>query len=218
MKLLTALPLLGALALISLGQTARAEHFDVDTTTLVGQSGYLDFQFNPNTDGTTPLDSSVKVSNFTGGTLGAVDTAVNVSGTLSTGTLPDGATISNAGSTNELVQLFTFGKTLGFDTSFPFLLDTKNILGSFAVPDAGNTFQFFVLDASKDPFATTDTVNNALVQISQGADGSLAPSQQYRLNAPASVPEPSSGVSLMLLSALVLIPVGLAVRKQRKLA
>jgi len=213
MKLLTALPLLSALALISLGQTARAEHFDVDTTTLVGQSGYLDFQFNPNTDGTTPLDSSVKVSNFTGGTLGAVDTAVNVSGTL-----PDGATISNTGSTNELVQLFTFGNTLGFDTSFPFLLDTKNILGSFAVPDAGNTFQFFVLDASKDPFATTDTVNNALVQISQGADGSLAPSQQYRLNAPASVPEPSSGVSLMLLSALVLIPVGLAVRKQRKLA
>ena len=213
MKLLTALPLLGALALISLGQTARAEHFDVDTTTLVGQSGYLDFQFNPNTDGTTPLDSSVKVSNFTGGTLGAVDTAVNVSGTL-----PDGATISNAGSTNELVQLFTFGNTLGFDTSFPTIDEGKNILGSFALPDAGNTFQFFVLDASKDPFATTDTVNNALVQISQGSDGSLAPSQQYRLNAPASVPEPSSGVSLMLLSALVLIPVGLAVRKQRKLA
>lgn len=213
MKLLTALPLLGALALISLGQTARAEHFDVDTTTLVGQSGYLDFQFNPNTDGTTPLDSSVKVSNFTGGTLGAVDTAVNVSGTL-----PDGATISNAGSTNELVQLFTFGNTLGFDTSFPTINEEKNIFGPFALPDAGNTFQFFVLDASKDPFATTDTVNNALVQISQGADGSLAPSQQYRLNAPASVPEPSSGVSLMLLSALVLIPVGLAVRKQRKLA
>ena len=213
MKLLTALPLLGALALISFGQTARAEHFDVDTTTLVGQSGYLDFQFNPNTDGTTPLDSSVKVSNFTGGTLGAVDTAVNVSGTL-----PDGATISNAGSTNELVQLFTFGNTLGFDTSFPTINEEKNIFGPFALPDAGNTFQFFVLDASKDPFATTDTVNNALVQISQGADGSLAPSQQYRLNAPASVPEPSSGVSLMLLSALVLIPVGLAVRKQRKLA
>jgi len=213
MKLLTALPLLGALALISLGQTARAEHFDVDTTTLVDQSGYLEFQFNPNTDGTTPLDSSVKVFNFTGGTLGAVDTAVHVSGTL-----PDGATISNAGSTNELVQLFTFGNTLGFDTSFPTVDEAKNIFGSFALPDAGNTFQFFVLDASKDPFATTDTVNNALVQISQGSDGSLAPSQQYRLNAPASVPEPSSGVSLMLLSALVLIPVGLAVRKQRKIA
>ena len=213
MKLLTALPLLGALALISLGQTARAEHFDVDTTTLVGQSGYLDFQFNPNTDGTTPLDSSVKVSNFTGGTLGAVDTAVNV-----TGTLPSGATISNAGSTNELVQLFTFGNTLGFDTSFPTVDEAKNIFGSFALPDAGNTFQFFVLDASKDPFATTDTSgNDALVKISQGFDGSLAASQ-YRLNAPASVPEPSSGVSLMLLSALVLIPVGLAVRKQRKIA
>ena len=218
MKLLTALPLLGALALISFGQTARAEHFDVDTTTLVDQSGYLEFQFNPNTDGMTPLDSSVKVFNFTGGTLGAVDTAVHVTGSLSTGTLPDGATISNAGSTNELVQLFTFGKTLSFDTSFPTIDEGKNILGSFALPDAGNTFQFFVLDASKDPFATTDpSHNDALVQISQGFDGSLAASQ-YRLNAPASVPEPSSGVSLMLLSALVLIPVGLAVRKQRKIA
>ena len=213
MKLLTALPLLGALALISLGQTARADHFDIDTSAIVGQSGYLEFQFNPNTDGTTPLDSSVKVFNFTGGTLGAVDTPVNV-----TGSLPSGATISNTDAINGFQQLFTFGNTLGFDTSFPFLLDTKNILGSFAVPDAGNTFQFFVLDASKDPFATTDTSgNDALVKISQGFDGSLAASQ-YRLNAPASVPEPSSGVSLMLLSALVLIPVGLAVRKQRKLA
>ena len=213
MKLLTALPLLGALALISFGQTARAEHFDVDTTTLDGQSGYLDFQFNPNTDGTTPLDSSVKVSNFTGGTLGAVDTKVNV-----TESLPNGATIYNTDATNGFIQQFTFGNTLGFDTSFPFLLDTKNILGSFAVPDAGNTFQFFVLDASKDPFATTDPSGyNALVQISQGSDGSLAASQ-WSLKAPASVPEPSSGVSLMLLSALILIPVGLAVRKQRKIA
>ena len=218
MKLLTALPLLGALALISLGQTARAEHFDVDTTTLVDQSGYLEFQFNPNTDGTTPLDSSVKVFNFTGGTLGAVDTKVNVSGSLSTDNLPSGATISNTDAINGFQQLFTFGNTLGFDTSFPTVDEGKNILGSFALPDAGNTFQFFVLDASKDPFATTDPSGyNALVQISQGSDGSLAASQ-WSLKAPASVPEPSSGVSLMLLSALVLIPVGLAVRKQRKLA
>ncbi len=214
MKLLTALPILGVLALISLGQTARAEHFDIDTTTLVGQSGYLDFQFNPNTDGTTPLDSNVTVSNFTGGTLGAVDTAVNV-----TGSLPSGATIYNTDGTNGLLQLFTFGNTLSFDTSFPILLDTKKIFGSFAVPDAGNTFQFFVLNASQDPFTTTDpSGNDALVQISQGADGSLASSQQYRLQAPASVPEPSSGVSLLVLSTLILIPAGLAVRKQRKIA
>ena len=213
MKLLTALPLLGALALISLGQTARADHFDVDTTTLIGQSGYLEFQFNPNTDGTTPLDSNVTVSNFTGGTLGAVDTPVNV-----TGSLPSGATISNTDAINGFQQLFTFGNTLGFDTSFPTINEEKNIFGSFALPDAGNTFQFFVLDASKDPFATTDPSGyNALVQISQGSDGSLAASQ-WSLKAPASVPEPSSGVSLMLLSALILIPVGLAVRKQRKIA
>ena len=214
MKLLTALSLLSALALISLGQTARAEHFDVDTTTLVGQSGYLEFQFNPNTDGTTPLDSNIMVSNFAGGTLGAVDTAVNV-----TGSLPREVIISNTDGTNGLLQLFTFGNTLSFDTSFPIILDMKNILGLVAVPDAGNTFQFFLLNASQDPFATTDpSGNDALVQISQGKDGSLAPSQQYRLLAPASVPEPSSGVSLLALSALVLIPVGLAVRKQRKIA
>ena len=214
MKLLTALSLLSALALISFGQTARAEHFDVDTTTLVGQSGYLDFQFNPNTDGTTPLDSNIMVSNFVGGTLGHVDTAVNV-----TGFLPREVIISNTDGTNGLLQLFTFGNTLSFDTSFPIILDMKNILGLVAVPDAGNTFQFFLLNASQDPFATTDpSGNDALIQISQGADGTLAPSQQYRLLAPASVPEPSSGVSLLALSALVLIPVGLAVRKQRKIA
>ena len=214
MKLLSALPVLGALTLISLGQTARAEHFDVDTSTIVGQSGYLDFQFNPNTDGTTPLDSNVTVSNFTGGTLGAVDTAVNV-----TGSLPNGVTIHNADSTNGLLQLFTFGKTLGFDTSFPSINLDRATFGSFLVPDAGNTFQFFVLDADKNTYATTDpSGSDALVQINQGADGFTAPSQKYHLLAPASVPEPSSGVSLLLLSALVLIPVGLTIRKQRKLA
>ena len=217
MKLLTALPLLGALALISLGQTARAEHFDVDTTTLIGQSGYLDFQFNPNAESKTSLNSSVTVYNFTGGTLGAVDTPVNV-----TGSLPDGATISNTGGTNELVQLFTFGKTLSFDTSFPSINEVKTNFDSSFDSSSGldaNTFQFFVLDASQSAYTTTDpSGNDALVQISQRSDGSLAASHQYSLMAPASVPEPSSGVSLMLLSALVLIPVGLAVRKQRKIA
>ena len=212
MKLLTALPLLGALALISLGQTARADHFDIDTSAIVGQSGSLDFQFNPNAESKISLNSNITVSNFTGGTLGAVDTAVNV-----TGTLPSGATISNAGGTNELVQLFTFGNTLSFDTSFPSIDEVKTIFDSSSGLDA-NTFQFFLLDASQNAYTTDDpSGNDALVQISQGSDGSLAASQ-WSLKAPASVPEPSSGVSLMLLSALILIPVGLAVRKQRKIA
>ena len=208
MKLLTALPLLGALALISLGQTARAETFTVDTSTIVGQSGYLDFQFNPNTDGTTPLNSNVTVSNFVGdGTLGPVDTAVNV-----TVTVPGAVTITNSADTNGLLQFFTFGNTLRFDTTFP---DAPEV----SAADEGSTFQFFALDTNKDPYSTTDsTGNNALVVISQNADGTLKDSQKYELNAPASVPEPSSGVSLMLLSALVLLPVGIAVRKQRKAA
>jgi hypothetical protein len=208
MKLLTALPLLGALALISLGQTARAEHFDIDTSTIVDQSGYLDFQFNPNTDGTTPLNSNVKVYNFiSDGTLGSVDTTVNVIGTL-----PGDVTIYNTDAENGFLQLFTFGNKLSFDTTFP---DAPE---EFAA-DEGSTFQFFALDANKNAYSTTDpSGNGALVVINQNADGSLEDSQQYLLNGPTSVPEPSSGVSLMLLSALVLIPVGLAVRKQRKAA
>jgi len=92
-------------------------------------------------------------------------------------------------------------------------------LEPFAVPDEGNLFQFFVLDSGQNPFETTDpSGNNALVAIEQDFEGSLAPSQTYRLTSPTSVPEPSSGLSLLVLSALVLIPVGLAVRKQRKLA
>lgn len=214
MKLLSALPLFGALALVNLGQTARAEHFDINTTTIVGQSGFLNFQFNPKTDGQTPFNDSVIVYNFSGGTLGAVDTAVNV-----TGSLPDGATISNTGATNELIQSFTFGKTLSFDAIFSSLNPDQAFFEPFAVPDEGNLFQFFVLDSGQNPFETTDpSGNNALVTIEQGADGFLAPSQTYRLTSVASVPEPSSGLSLLLLSALVLIPVGLAVRRQRKVA
>ena len=216
MKLLAALPLLGALALLSFGQTARAEHFDVDTSTISGQTGSLDFLFNPNSDGTTPLDSRVTISNFSGGTLGAVTSHFNTSGSL-----PGSVTIYNTGANNELVQLFTFGNTLGFDTSFPslFVETSEAAFAPFALPDESSTFEFSLLDTSQKPYATTDPSGaNTLADIAQDPYGSLSASQTYRL-APASVvPEPSSALSLAVLSGFVLLLVGMAVRKQRKTA
>ena len=112
------LPLAGALALalLCLGPAAQAQHFTFDTSGLSGQTGFLDFQFAANTDGTTPLDSTLTLSHFTGGTLGAV----NAAGSFNvTGALPDSASLTNAGAGGELMQAFTFGSSLSFDTALP---------------------------------------------------------------------------------------------------
>ena len=204
------LPFAGAmtLALLCLGPTAQAQlsqHFTFDTTALSGQAGFLDFQFAPNTDGTTPLDSSITLSGLTGGTLGAVNAAgsVNV-----TGALPGGAVVSNAGAGGELMQSFTFGSSLSFDTTLP-----APAVGGTA--DEGNTFQFFVLEGGLNAFATTDpSGGDALAVEDQAASGAGSPAQTYALVPSSPVPEASTPVSLGLL--LTLGGLSLAARRRRK--
>lgn len=183
------------LALLGLGPAAQAQlsqHFTFDTSAVRGQSGFLDFQFAANTDGTTPLNSSVTFSGFSGGVLGTVNAAgsVNV-----TGALPGSAALSNAGAGGELMQAFTFGSSLSFDAAFP-----APAAGGTA--DEGNAFQFFVLDGGANLLQTTDASGaNALASVDQAASGSVSPARVYALVA-APVPEASTPVSLGLLLAL----------------
>ncbi len=191
-----ALPIAGVLTLLCLETAAQAQlsqHFTFDTSAVSGQSGFLDFQFAPDTDGTTPLDSSVSISGLTGGALGAVNSggSVNV-----TGALPGSAAVSNAGAGGELMQAFTFGKSLSFDTALP-----APAPGGAA--DEGSTFQFFLLDGGADAFATTDpSGGDVLAVMAQAASGAVSPAQTYALVPSSPVPEASTTVSLGLLLAL----------------
>ena len=196
-----------ALALLCLGPATQAQHFSFNTSAVSGQTGFLDFQFTPDTDGTTPLDSTLTLSNFAGGTLGAV----NGAGTFNlTGGLPGSAALTNAGAGGELTQAFTFGSGLSFDAS---LLASAGA----GAADEGSTFQFFVLDAGANPFQTTDPSGaDALAVMSQAANGTVSPAQRYALVPP--VPEASTPLSLGLLLALGLGSAFLARRRAKAIA
>ena len=198
------LMILVAGALAFSGGVAGADPVTVDTSSLAGQSGFVDFQFNPDTSGTTPLDAAAVVSGFTGGTLGAVD-ALNTSGV--TGALPGGVTISNAGAANGLVQAITFGSSLAFNVALP-------TPAANALADEGSTFQFFLLDGQENVLATTDPSGaDTLATTSQDATGAASPAQVYALVPSAGAAVPEAGAWALL--ALGLPPLGaLALRRR----
>ena len=89
-----------------MAQRAKADNFEitVNTSSLQGTSGYLDFQFNP---GNTPVDSaSATIMNFT--TDGTLTAALPNIGDVS-GALPGQVVINNTQVLNEYTQGFTYG-------------------------------------------------------------------------------------------------------------
>jgi hypothetical protein len=88
-------------------------HLTIDTSSLVGKSGFLDFQFNP---GALPSSQAadVIVSQFQdgGGSLGGATLAGGASGSLA-GT----AHLINSSVLNELKQALTYGSPLSFDVT-----------------------------------------------------------------------------------------------------
>ena len=141
------LPLL-ALALWCLvpAGTARAGSITylvtANTNSLVGSSGYLDFQFNPNASGAASATAAVTA--FTSnGTPGAVFFQTG----NQTGSLPGTLTFNNGTALNELTQAFTYGTTLMYDVT----LSGTAVGGSAPV---GSTFSFTLFDNNGNPYST----------------------------------------------------------------
>ncbi|MGC1456622.1 MAG: NF038129 family PEP-CTERM protein [Nitrospirota bacterium] len=122
-------------------------NFDVNTSSISGQTGYLELQFNP---GLNPGVASAVISNFTSdAALGASILTGDV-----TGALPGAVTINNTTGWNDYFQALTFGNGAHF---------TLNLAGS-----ADNSFglSFYGADGvtsllTSDPsgFATTIDMN-----------------------------------------------------------
>ena len=166
-------------------------HVDVDTTTLAGKSGYLDFLIVGQGDTAT---TTAKLSHFSGDFSGDIYTD-NASGSLS------GATIGSAGALNEVALWSNFGGIFSFDLSFEQALDDI----------AGALLQIALLDDSFMYLApTTDDV--ARFELSPGQPIRVAGSDYATITeAAADVPEPSA-------AALVLIGLmmaGAAARRRR---
>ena len=182
--LIPVIALLGALPV----QADSVSLVTVDTTSVAGSSGFLDFTFDP---GPFPTQSAFAgVSGFASdGTLGAPAVSGDV-----TGSLPPSMTLNNDTPFNDYFTAFTFGDTLSFSLT----------LGGPAVdsPDglaaSGSTFAFSVFsDDGATPLLTSDTLDGFAFTIDVELNGSAkltnfsaATSVTQAISA---VPEPATG-------------------------
>jgi hypothetical protein len=177
------------------------ETVSVDTSSINGTAGSLDFNFNPG-----PLVSqlaSLQILNFTSD--GSLAGSPSITGDVS-GTLPGTLTFDNGTALNDYFEGFTFGNTLSFDMSF--------YGPALSSPDGTSTsgsafaFSMFSDPDGATPALTSDDVDGIALTVNVNLDGSTSLtnfSSQTSVE-PAgvsSVPEPSSLAEILLLLGLV---------------
>lgn len=152
--------LIFALILLATGTAfaiPRTYQVYVNTSPIAGQSGYLDFQFNP---GNNSLPASASILNFNayGGTLGPVNPG-DLMGDV-TGTLPGPVTFSNRAQVNDYFQSIKFGSFLSFTVDTP--------------AGSGSSFGFGMFDNLGDPKLTTDPNGFAFI-LDYDRDNNITP-------------------------------------------
>jgi hypothetical protein len=170
---------------------------NLNTTPLDGQSGYFAFD---SIGGTPVEDNTVTISNFASdATLGPLTPTGGASGSL----VPGPGTLNDSQFFNELLQAVTFG------ASASFTLDLTTRTASVVIPD---TFAFYLLDSTQNPFSTSDpTGADSLFAININGS-SLTPdvytssSATATLRSTSAIPEPGSlglsGVACLVLIAM----------------
>jgi hypothetical protein len=174
----------------------------VDTSSVFGTAGSLDFNFNPGLLVTQP--ASLQILNFTSdGTLG--DCALNVQGYCPTGdvsgTLPSALTFDNGSPLNDYFDSFTYGNTLSFAVSF----FGPALTAPDGVSTSGSTFAFSMFSdaAGTVPTLTTDTVNGFAFTTNVNLDGTTTPATPSAETTVTSTPEPGT-VGLMAIGCSLL--------------
>jgi hypothetical protein len=190
----------------------------VNTSSISGTAGSLDFQFNPG-----PLvtqAASVEILDFMsdGGMLvGSPVTMGDVTGALP-GTSTSGVTFVNDTAFNDYFQGFTYGSTLSFQVSlFGPALSTPD-----GVSTSGSMFAFSMFSdaAGTMPVLTSDTVNGFAFTIDVNLDGTTTvtncspqttiPTTTVTNCSPQTTPEPNTlsllAVSIGLCLAFAFLP------------
>jgi hypothetical protein len=208
-----------ALVWFAAGPAAAAVVYNVtvDTSSVSGQTGYLDFQFNPGNVTTQP--ATAQILNFSGGTIGPPpSTNGNV-----TGNLPNTVTIVNSTALNEVFQGFTYGSTF----SFTLVLSGPAIDSPNGTANAGSTFGLGLYDAGQIPILTNQgalsgfagtvdiNLNGTTTATAFPRSPAGGPSVMTLVQAPASIPT-LNGSGLVALALLLLAAAGLVLRRGRR--
>lgn len=164
----------------------------VDTASVSGTMGSLDFNFNPGPFVTQA--ASLQILSFSSD--GSLTGSPSLSGDIG-GTLPGAVTFDNGTAFNDYFQGFTFGSTLSFSVS---------LFGpALSLPDgistSGSTFAFSMFSdaAGTIPTLTTDTANGFAYVVNVNLDGTTTATSFLPASA---VPEPGTG-SLILAAILI---------------
>jgi MYXO-CTERM domain-containing protein len=143
----------------------------VDTSSISGTAGSLDFNFNPGPLVTQTADAQI-LSFASDGLL--VSCAANIQGFCPTGdvsgTLPGTVTLDNGTGFNDYFDNFTFGSTLSFAVD----LYGPAVDSPDGVSTSGSTFALSMFSdaAGTIPALTTDTTDGFAATIDVNLDGS----------------------------------------------
>jgi len=164
----------------------------VDTSSITGTAGSLDFQFNPGP--LTTQAASLQILGFTSdGTLAGTP---SLTGDVS-GALPGTLTFDNGGGYNDYFDGFTYGTTLSFQVS----LYGPALSSPDGLSTSGSTFAFSMFSDTNGtvPALTSDTTFGVAATVDVNFDGTTTAtdlSTYTSVASPAAVPEPGSLVLL----------------------
>jgi len=160
----------------------------VDTSSIAGTVGSVDFQFNPGPLTTQTAD--LQVLDFTSdGTLGTAELTGDVSGTL-----PGTVSFDNGSGYNDYFTGFTYGDTITFVVT----LFGPAVTSPDGVSTSGSTFAFSMFSDSEGtvPVLTTDSEDGFAFTTSINLDGTTTltnSSSELTATSPAvTTPEPGT--------------------------
>ena len=171
---------------------------NVNSSSLAGQAGFIDLQFNQQLTG-SPLSAIATITNFASTPDFNFNDANNFASTDVTGAFDtEPLTIPNdQGGSNEFAQGVD-----SFGSSFSFLLTLSgNAIGGFS--DAGSEFYITLQDNMANP-VVGDSDLGSVANVIVNSDGSVTP-QAGSFATIAQTPEPAT-LWLFLLGAPVLVP------------
>jgi hypothetical protein len=193
--------LLGAIGPES-AQAGLIFNVGVDTSSLNGQTGFLDFQFNPGDSSALSATSTVSLFQTNGGVLAQ---PASLTGDA-TGSLPGTLTLDNGSVYNDIFQGFTFGNSFTFDLALsgPAVSSSGGTVGSaFAVSlYAADGFTPLLTTDPNASVATIDLNPNGTASVYTFAQSSTDNTAAATVSSASAVPEPSTLAMLLLVASL----------------